>query len=225
MENNYFIAVYTNEVKDYCDEQFFNNLHIVSRDQPVFVVDNTRGKSYFNKLKNLFSEKGYTNFWLQHIDIPEEPKQSQFQRNVCESVNQLRYIYLNQTQLPYFLIIETDVYSPVDLLEKFKRSINQLDREEPTWGILGGLYYQGFHNYNFDSSQTMLERTYHCLSGCTVYKRAVIEKYPFRYDPANLGPFPDAHISNDAGTEFSLWNDHQIRCDHLHNPINGLRVK
>jgi hypothetical protein len=225
MEAKYFIAVYTNEVKDYCDHPFFMNLSQLSCGQPVFVVDNTIGAAYFTRLQNGCRQHNFTNFSVYHLDVPGDPKESQFQRNVCDSVNYLRQIFLDQTELPYFLIIESDVSPPADVLARFENSIDHLNANEPEWGMIGGIYYQGFHNYQFDISHKSMERTGHCLSGCTVYRRDLIKKYPFRYDPARLGSFPDHLISYDAGQEFSLWNDHLIQCDHLHNPVNGLRVR
>lgn len=224
MINRYFIAVYTNQVKDYCDEVFFSNLYKVSRGEPVFVIDNTNGDGYYRKLKNMFAQNGYNNFNVQHLDVPENPRESLFQRNVCTSVNHLRDIFLNQTELPYFLIVESDIYSPPDLLDKFETCIGTLNSKQPQWGMVGGLYYHGFHDYNFNSTATTLERTGHCLSGCTVYKRELVARYPFRYDPSNLKNFPDAHISFDSSKEYTLWNEHRIKCDHLHNPSNGGRV-
>jgi hypothetical protein len=173
----------------------------------------------------LFRAKGYLAFHLHRVQVPEHPLESQFQRNVCDSVNYLRDLFLSQTNLPYFLILESDVLPPADLLRRLESAMGRLDRLDPSWGIVGGLYYDGFHNYDFDTSQTSLERTHHCLSGCTVYKRELIEKYPFRYDPDDLGPFPDAFICYDAGQEYSLWNEHGIHCRHLHNAANGLRVR
>jgi hypothetical protein len=161
---------------------------------------------------------------VQHLDVPEHPGESLFQRNVCSSVNYLRDIFLNQTELPYFLIVESDIYSPPDLLDKFETCIGALNNTQPQWGIVGGLYYHGFHDYNFNATNTTLERTGHCLSGCTVYKRELVARYPFRYDPSNLRNFPDAHISFDSSKEYTLWNEHRIKCDHLHNPSNGCRV-
>ena len=222
MESKFFIAVYTNEVKDYCDVEFFDNLHSVSKGEPVYIIDNTIESRYYQKLRDHFIENKYDNFRINSLCIPEHPKESQFQRNVCHSVNHLRDVYLNSFLLPYFLIIESDVISPVDLLDKFENAIAQLDNTESHWGIVGGLYYQGFHHYDFDTTITFLEKTDHCLSGCTVYKRELIEKYHFRYDPDNLGPFPDALISYDAGKEYTLWNDHRIKCEHLH--VNGVRI-
>ena len=222
IKHKFFTAVYTNEVKDYCDIQFFENLYLITGDAPVYVADNTIGTGYHNKLKKHFLERRYDNFRIDHLDIEEHPKQSQFQRNVFESVNFIRNIYLNNYNSPYFLIIESDVIPPRGLFEQFECAISELDRSEPAWGIVGAMYYRGFHNYDFDTRGKFLERTHHCLAGCTVYKRELIRKYPFRFDPENLGPFPDAFICYDAGSEFSFWNDHRIKCDHLH--INGARM-
>ena len=222
MRNKFFIVVYTNEVKDYCDTIFFENLFLVSEGEPVFVVDNTIGEGYYNKLQSHFLERQYNNFRIEHLHVPEQPKESQFQRNVCDSVNLLREAYLDQDSFPYFLIIESDVVSPPGLLEKFERAIAELDAAGINWGMIGAIYYPGFHNYEFQSDATFLENTHHCLSGCTVYKRELIKKYSFRHDPQNLGPFPDALISYDANREYTLWNDHRIRCEHLH--VNGVRL-
>jgi len=225
MINKYFIAVFTNEVKDYCDETFFNSLYALSKGEQVVVIDNSGDSAYYEKLKESFIINGYDNFNIYHLDVPEQPKESRFQRNVCDSVNLLRDIFLLQTTLPYFLIVESDVYSEIDLLSKFDTSIDYLETNQPDWGIIGGLYYRGFHNYNFDTSLITVERVSHCLSGCTVYKRELINKFTFRYDPENLGPFPDAWISYDSNREYTLWNEHRIKCDHMHNSLNGLRVR
>jgi hypothetical protein len=224
MSPKYFISIYTHAVKAYCDEAFFRNVHALCRGEPVYIADNSPEEKYYHRLKTLFMSQGYHNFHLFRVRVPSFPAESQFQRNVCDSVNALRDMYLRNSELPYFLILESDVVSPVDLLDRFDRAIDRLAAQPPPWGIIGGLYYQGFHNYHFPLRQTTLERTKHVLSGCTVYKRELIRKYLFRFDPTNLGPFPDAWICNDSGGEYGLWNEHLIRCEHLHNPVNGLRV-
>jgi hypothetical protein len=224
MDNKYFIAIYTHAVKAYCDETFFYRIYSLSGGIPVYIADNTQEDRYYHRLKALFAACGYSNFYLFRVNVPQDPIESQFQRNVCDSVNNLRDMYLRNTLFPYFMIIESDVLPPVDLLDRFSRTIEKLDGQDSSWGIVGGLYYHGFHNYSFDLKRSTLERTQHCLSGCTLYKRELIRQYPFRYDPSNLGPFPDAWICYDAKKEYSLWNDHLIRCEHLHNPVNGLRV-
>lgn len=210
MSDDYFIAIYTNKVKEYCDKIFIDRVHDLSKGNQVHIVDNTIGTVYFNKLNELC--KSYKNFSVYHIDVPKEPKRTQFLRNVEQSVNYLRNIFL-QTDSNNFLVVESDVLPPVDLLDKF--SNNSPPGE---FGILGALYYKGFHDYK----KTGLNKSQHILSGCTVYKRNLIEKYPFRWDSKNMNAFPDAWICMDSGKEFSFYNNHDIHCEHLHNS-NGTR--
>jgi hypothetical protein len=220
-KSKFFVCTYTNKCKDYCDKKFFENLGKIKRDI-VHVVDNTPDEDYVIKLRRLAP-------WahVSRLEVDPNPSISLFQRNVSDSVNYLRDKFLNSDK-EYFLIIESDVIPPADLLSRLSEDIKSLDfiaASEfdlggvcPHWGILGGLYYEGFHNYDFEG----LHETHHVLSGCTVYKRELIEKYSFRYNEAELGPFPDAWICADAGNDFSFWNDHDIHCKHLHN-TNGTR--
>ncbi len=220
LRDRYFIAVYTNSVKDYCDEEFFSALVAASKNNQIHIVDNTVGGEYFCRLDKILDK--YPNTILHKISVPEEPKISQFQRNVCESVNYLRYIFL-KGECEHFMIVESDVIVPPDTLHKFDLAIDYLDKNRIAfrpWGIIGGIYYEGFHN-NIRSN--FLHSTKHCLSGCTIYKRDLIEKYPFRYDEQTLGAFPDALISHDSNKEYGLWDNYQIQCEHRHAK-NGTRI-
>lgn len=205
LRDKFFVAVYTNEVKAYADKAFFQPLLQYSRGG---VVDNSTNPGYTQELKNL------TNLAVYHLDIPYEPRITLFQRNVAESVQYLRSRFL-ESDCDYFLILESDVIATPDLLVRLYNSIKRLPED---WGALGCLYYEGFHDYK----KAGLQRTIHVLSGATVYKREAIQKYPFRWSTDNLGAFPDAWWSIDAGKEFSLWDDHAIRLKHLHN-TNGTR--
>jgi len=224
--NKFFICSYTNKCKDYCDKQFLDRIKELKGSNPFTIVDNTERIEYVRRLRALAPWAS-----IHKVMTPTKPKNSRFQRNVTESVNYLRELFL-ASNLPYFLIIESDVIPPKDLLERLKKAIEHLNLRQSgviingesriylnPWGIIGGLYYKGFHNYELEG----IKQTHHVLSGCTVYKRELIEKIPFRYDPENLGPFPDALISADSGKEYSLWNDHDIICDHLHAE-NGTRM-
>lgn len=204
-KSKFFIAIYTNEVKDYAVQAFFAPLAGFTVGG---VVDNSTNKIYHDKLK------GFTSLPVYHLDIPYEPKQTLFQRNVAESVQFLREKFL-ATDCEYFVILESDVIVTPDFLDRLSNSIKKLPKD---WGALGCLYYEGFHNYG----KAGLQKTIHVLSGATVYRRQAIEKYPFRWSIDNLGAFPDAWWSIDAGKEYSLWDDHAIRFKHLHN-TNGTR--
>lgn len=217
---NPFIVTYTNRCKDYCDTEFLDNLHKLSKGHPVMIVDNTSDdESYANRIRTL--TKIYSNFSVHHIIVPREPIATLFHRNVTESVNLCRDHFL-RSDCDSMLIVESDVIPPVNLLDTFKKDIREeryLLNNDHVWGIIGGLYYQGFHDYNLRG----LNRTHHVLSGCSLYNRELIKKYPFRYDPSNLGPFPDAIICFDSGNDYSFWNDHDIICEHLNNPATGTR--
>lgn len=218
--HEYFIAIYTHICKDYCDKQFFERVAQLSNGNPVHVVDNTGkiigkrknkkgfdGSIYFEKLKTICN---YPNFYVYHLDVNKIPSNSLFQRNVKESANHLREIFI-KTEFKKFLIIESDVLPPLDLLEKFDKKIPLLPSN---WGMLGALYHNipGIHNRDVSG----LHQKHHVLSGCTVYQRELIEKYPFRYNQEALSAFPDAFICADAAKEFTFWDDHDIICEHLH---------
>lgn len=207
-KNSIFLCTYTSFNKSYCDEQFFKRFNELGIKNSC-IVDNTNNETYYEKLL-----KRYTKDLCFHINVSTEPKRSVFQRKVYESVNKCREEFL-KTNCKYFLIIESDVIPPIDLIDHFEKDIEFLNQaesfSEKSWGILGALYYNGFHNYDLKG----LQKTNHVLSGCSLYKRELIEKYPFRYDENNLSPFPDAWICFDSGNEYSLINDHNIICDHL----------
>lgn len=229
LKNKYFIAIYTNEVKDYCDEKFFTWIDHIKEDNPAYVVDNTVGDNYYKRLEDLF--KNFNNFNLYKLNINHRPERTQFLRNVEQSVNFLRHEFL-KSNCDHFLIIESDVLPPEDLIAKLDKDIDRLEKIDidnlfeykegditpKLWGILGAHYYKGFHNYD----ETGIYTTHHALSGCTVYRRSLIEDYPFRWSRDNLGAFPDAWICYDAGKKYEIYNDGSIICEHLHAD-NGTR--
>lgn len=201
----YFLCTYTNKVKRYCDEVFFERFNSFGKES--IAVDNTIGLEYYERLKTLTAN-------VEHIDIEEQPKETQFQRNVAESANVCRDAFL-KTDCDLMLIIESDVLPPVGLISMMDRAITKLPK---SYSALGALYYTGFHDYTKEG----IHKTHHCLSGCTAYKRDFIEKFPFRWSYDNLGAFPDAWAAVDAGDNgYTQWNDHDIRCEHLSNGVYG----
>ena len=216
IKHSFFIAVYTNEVKSYCDKEFFMNLHHISNGNTVHVVDNSEDRHYIEKLKEIC--QGFTNFTFYYIDVERSPKNSLFHRRVTNSVMLLREIYL-LTNLPYFFIIESDVIPPYSLFSEWDKRIEYLDQTDPDWGILGALYHDKFHLYFLDG----LQQSYHALSGCTVYKRSLVLDYPFRWSEDDMNSFPDAWICWDAKNDYNIYNDHDVRCLHLENPKTGTR--
>ncbi|MCP4648795.1 MAG: hypothetical protein GY853_01765 [PVC group bacterium] len=200
-----FIAIYTNKCKEYCDQRFFSNLFSSNLNHAsVNVVDNSSDIEYTKKLEKICEDKAN----VYRIDIDEKRKDVRFLRNVTESVLLLREKFL-EGNWKYFIILESDVL-PKDneWLTSFMEVTDEAD-------IIGGLYYMGFHDPGLWQGEIRVVPTHHVLSGCTLYKREVIEKYPFRWSEENLGAFPDAYICFDAGNEYRLANYTKIVCDHL----------
>lgn len=202
----YLIGIYTNQVKSYCDKRFFDRIKKLNCD--YLVVDNTRLLNYIDKLERMGIQNS---IWA---DIPEQPKHTQFLRNVTISANIIRDYFLKRNYENLF-IIESDVLVPLNVFELFEKAIKKAEN----WAAIGGIYYHGFHNYN-KASRDLLEKTHHVLSGCTIYTREIIEIFEFRYDEqANIGAFPDAWLSYDINnaTDKNLYNYYAIVCNHMLN--------
>jgi hypothetical protein len=204
-----FAAVYTNKVKSYCDVEFFNALQNNISTEHIYVVDNTNDNgTYANELRNII------NCNIFNLDIPEEPHTTKFHRKVAESVLFLRDIFL-ASDYKYFLIAESDVIIPPNTIDTLLENIETLPSDT---GAVGALYYEGYHNYGLSG----IQYTNHVLSGCTIYKRSMIEKHPFRWQEDFLQAFPDAFICIDAINEFKYYNNHELKCKHAHSS-NGSR--
>lgn len=205
----FFICTYTNRVKDYCDTEFLDRLAKISKGiHPVLIVDNTNDDGEYSSRLITLTHK-YPNINVSWLMVPSHPQESKFQRNVCQSVNLCRDEFL-MSGCSHMLIIESDVLPPEDLLDRLEESVLFLEGED--WGIVGGLYYKGFHDYSLRG----INQTHHVLSGCSLYNRQLIVSTPFRYEPTALGAFPDAWMSVDATAKgFTLWNNHDILCEHL----------
>jgi len=204
-----FAAVYTNKVKSYCDVEFFNALQNNISTDDIYIVDNTNDNgNYANELRNIIDCN------IVNLDIPEEPNTTRFHRKVTESVLFLRDTFLKYNY-KYFLIAESDVIIPPNTIDTLLENIETLPSDT---GAVGALYYEGYHNYGL----TGIQYTDHVLSGCTIYKRSMIEKYPFRYQEDYLQAFPDAFICIDAINEFKYYNNHELKCKHAHSS-NGSR--
>jgi hypothetical protein len=204
-----FLAIYTHESKAYCDAAFFERVAMTTDGiADVYIIDNSADSTYCGYLKTLFDSHGWP-FHLEHIEVSRESQRDLFQRNVTDSVNRLRDIFLAGSW-ENFYILESDV------LPMVVNWMDCLDQHKDV-DVVGGIYYPGFHPIDwFHYNHCELKPTCHVLSGCTLYRRRVIERFPFRYDPANLVPFPDAWMSVDAGAAgFMLANYTGVKCQHL----------
>lgn len=212
---DFFIAVYTHEVKSYCDIEFFQNIaNFSSNNYELHVVDNTSHENYTEKLKSLISATSLELSSITHLITGPELKPGGFHVKVLDSVNYLRDLFL-KSNCKYFLIIESDVLPPTDVLEKYEGIINEGD-------ILGGIYYRGIHHDEwFSPNHKDLIDTV-VFSGCTLYKRNLMEEISFKLNYNNLGMFPDTVMSEEArskGYNLRLYTD--IKCEHLYSHVGN----
>ena len=203
--SDFFIAIYTCDIKTYCDAEFFNAVIPSVGNAELQIVDNSADYNYAIRLKSLSQGK-----LVHHLDVSRENKETLMLRNITESVNLLRYFFL-QSKCKYFVILESDVIPPAEWLDYFLEVIDRAD-------IIGGIYYHGFHRQELFDNPDIFEYVPHALSGCTVYKRELVEKVPFRCDFEQSHAFPDAWICYDAvrhENNFEIANYSKIKCRHL----------
>ncbi|MHA1342378.1 MAG: GIY-YIG nuclease family protein [Promethearchaeota archaeon] len=203
--SDFFIAIYTNECKKYCDQEFFASLISSNiKNAQVEIVDNSIDLNYSKRLSEI------TSYPIHHINVDRTDSKTLFLRNVFESIDKLRELFL-RSRCKYFITLESDVIPPLGWLNYFLEGVHKAD-------VIGGIYYPGFHDDDMFENPNIFQSTNHVLSGCTLYKRKVIEKIPFRWDKNNLNAFPDALISYDAirnRNKFILVNYSKIKCRHL----------
>lgn len=224
MSKDFLVCTYTSQAKQYCDERFFKRFQEIAdpKISDVVIVDNSFNDSYFLKLAKMVRP----DINLLRVAVSQEPERTLFLRKVCESVNRCRDIFL-AGEYKYLLVIESDVIPPDNLLSLFREAISRIPTEYPlysNWGLLGGLYYQGLHGKltTKDDSLECLEGS--VFSGCTVYKRDLIESTPFRWDINDLRIFPDSFMSFDAREKgYTLFHYNKIKCMHLedHDGVRG----
>jgi hypothetical protein len=207
--SDFFIAIYTNQCKSYCDQQFFRNLFQSDiGDAQVHIVDNSIDGEYAENLKNLIYPLS-NNCSITHIAVSRDDVNTLFLRNVTESVSFLRNVFLG-TLCKYFITLESDVIPPQNWLQSFNDVIDCAD-------IIGGIYYTGMHPPDMFIAPDKFVYTDLVLSGCTLYKRHIIEKFPFRWDANLIACFPDGWMSADArNAGYKLADYSAIKCQHLH---------
>lgn len=211
-EPKIFIGVYTHEVKSYCDKQFFEMLkRLGDTTTRIHIIDNSPNFDYYYKLNDNF----YRFFYISHIEVSQEPKKTQFLRNVEKSVNKLRDMFL-AADFDVFMVIESDVIPPNNVCERMLEYVQKLPKN---WAALGAKYYKSWHKVH----KIGFWEVHMCLSGCTMYNREVIKKIPFRWSTENLGAFPDAWWCHDAGEKGYKFYDCDIECKHLTDPKTGMR--
>lgn len=219
----YFLAVYTNQCKRYCDALFFSNFkNNLSTDFELHIVDNSAGFEYFDRLSRYVPIWSGINASIAHLYTPadlsglpispdtfRDRTMTTAMHNIVSSANYLREKFI-KSGCQYFVIIESDILFPADFLD---RLVEHIDQGE----AFGGIYYENWHKKEwFDPSFKEIVSAGHVLCGCTLYKREMIEQVSFRYVKGNTKDFPDYWLSVDAVQKgFRLFHACAVKCIHL----------
>lgn len=208
LNDKYFIAICATGASSYCDMEFFESILAIAKGNQVYIAYGAGDEAHYGNFENIFKKSRNLHF----IYVRAGKGESSIEKNATASMLVLREKFL-QTKMPYFLFINNNAFVPRALLNKFERAISYLENTDPNWGVLGGLYHRGW----VSSGISDLQRVQHVLSGCTVFKRQLIEKYPFTYSVENRDIFPYTSIAA-ANDEFNFYDGHWVDALKVESP-------
>lgn len=230
-----FIAIYTHECKTYCDYKFFNHLfNTYDLDKTlIHIVDNTEdGGVYADRLRKIVGTRAE----VSRISVTKEEKtllswlaeaykfnddlkkHALFKLNLVKSLNKLRGQFL-KTDCPFFITLESDIIPPLNWLQKIITAVTTTD-----YTIIGGIYFEGIHPIHIKEEKFIhyepphiRGRLEHVFSGCTLYKRELLEQCDFKWNP-KYRAYSDYYICEDAWKlGFKIADYTGIICEHLNH--------
>lgn len=177
------VAAPTSDKKDYCVNEWVNQLHnLTYLDYEVFVVDNSKDENH----RNFFLNKGIECEWVKPEGHPVD--------YITASQNVIRNKFLSNNY-SYLLMIESDVFVPENIIEILlphnravvtipyfvdykKEGVRLCNQEvEPFYHSTTRLKhaYESFIDIKGD-----IQRCFAVGIGATLFHRSIIEQMPFR---------------------------------------------
>ena len=225
-----FLGIYTCKYKQYCDVEFFDRILTLNpMPSQIFIVDNSLDNkgAYLKRIKQLMAKCSVP--W-EAVHIEEAVKKGESKsypaRVICKSANKVREKFL-KSDADAMWILESDVFPIAD------DCVSMLAEHMDKYAAIGGIYYEGFHKPewfkdDFNEIVPLETTTYIILSGCTLYRRDLVEKTAFRWGMVgDVHLLPDACYSHDldcAGLKRANYT--KIKCRHLcdENKMRGWSV-
>jgi len=205
MSPKVFIGTPVHARKDYCMGQFMQTVNAIN--YPEFqhcVVDNSPAVSYMNDIKTLYGTPKREFFHVETSD--ESLKGDSSHKRLVASYTIMRDRFL-ATDCEFFMTLECDVMIPSDGLTK----LVEADKD-----MIQGFYYVGFFGEEDNGTGLMKFGHNKGLNGVSLFKRNVLEKIAFRYDPNILAAHQDAFFFTDAcAMGFESWYHRDVRCPHV----------
>jgi len=213
------IGTPTADVKDYCWEEFYENVQALTyKNSDFFVADNSPNNDYTKKLRKLGVDVG---------KIKRKAKSNI--QYICESHNSIRTKFLNG-KYAYLLHLESDVIPPVDIIERLllcdksvvsapyfikegKDSHLMLVEEEKGGDAIQNTRLMD-ENLDFKMVDGKVHRIHNAGLGCTLIHRSVMEKIEFRHD-TDFYAHPDTFFAVDLKRhDIPAFVDTSILCKH-----------
>lgn len=213
---NVLIGCPTHHCKEYALPQYLRCVDSIRKasledgiNVDIFLVDNSPENHIFIRMAE--DECRKKNIDFLHTKV--EPRKSQpIHDRIAVSMNILRDRLL-LGKYDWFMILEADVL-PNDphCIGKLIQHCKENDLEG-----CQGEYYHGFTPEGFKVSKFW-------LNGFCIVSRSVMEKLPFRYDPAVPGALPDAFLGCDMDSHSIPYGIHPtLQAVHLDSPWTGSR--
>lgn len=224
--NNILLAAPISEYKNYVLPQWLNHLCTLQGDFDILLVDNSKNPDYTETLKQYSVIQQLNNSTILRVD-PENKTAQQF---ILESRQAIRDYFLKGNYTHLFSL-ECDVFCPADTIPRL------LGHNLP---IVSGWYFVGqgaasyplFVNANIlpgakvfnifvcgfiESFLTITGRLMPTIGngiGCSLIKRDVIQKIPFRININDVG-FDDSFFNQDLWLKgIQHFCDTSLFCDH-----------
>ena len=220
------IAVPTYDAKNYCLNQFMDNVRNFSYPKhliEIYVADNSKTNANALYIRDKFKVK---TFWKDYTNIPLMEK-------LADSHNQLRRYFL-ESDNEYMFHLESDIFPQSDIIEQLlwcrKPIVNALyqvfdaswrqpcirlqDRKhELSNDFVFPIELGNFHHFWVDGT---LKPTFVAGIGCCLMKKKVMQHFEFRIDKNNAeGHPPDTYFAEDlrvAGVQ--NWVHTGLLCFH-----------
>lgn len=171
------IGTPVHEVKNYCMERWLENVSNLEYPADLFMVDNSIGTDYVEKIKDYCTKHGITNYQLVHLELP--PKQLVDERVArCREI--IRQEILTNAYDAWFTW-ECDQLIPTNALNELIRLMNS------------GNFMMVNHNAwerKTDKPNTDF--------GCSLIKRECLEKYSFLLEFGTDSDMPDSWGKSEA---------------------------
>jgi hypothetical protein len=216
----------TADVKDYCFDSWIKNVsNFTYENSEIFICDNSITRDYFIELKKRYSHLG-ERFNVARV-TPSQFNLS-YKHILAKSHDKCR-VYALENDFDYLLHLETDVFPPIDVIERL------LDAKQK---VIGALYHielggrstlmiqqiEDFgdelrETYNLDETDISfvdgeVKKVFSCGLGCVLIHRSVLEEVNFRYEEGSP-VHPDSFYFADLDAKrIPVYVDTSIYCKH-----------